>query len=73
MSAPFDDLVAYANAETERANAAETAREALRAERDEAWKVAAQRRNEARRYYVAWQVARMRARALRTLPTGDAR
>lgn len=30
----------------------------------EAWEIAAQRRNEARRFYVAWQSARMRAAAL---------
>lgn len=30
-------------------------------EEQEAWRVAARRRDEARRYYVAWQVARMRA------------
>ncbi len=34
----------------------------MRAELQRAWSVAAQRRNEARRYYVAWQNARMRAR-----------
>lgn len=42
----------------------------LRRELDEAWKVAARRRQEARRYYVAWSVARMRAQALRRLQGG---
>ncbi len=55
-----------------RAESAEAAHAALVADRDDAWRVAAQRRSEARRYYVAWQVARMRARSLRALLGGGA-
>lgn len=40
------------------------ARAEAEAEMREAWEVAARRRNEARRYYVAWMSARMRAQAL---------
>ena len=58
-------LVGRMTAAEARAESAEAAHRALQAERDEAWRVAAQRRDEARRYYVAWQVARMRARVWR--------
>lgn len=40
-------------------------RMAAEAASQEAWKVAAQRRDEARRFYLAWQVARIRAAAWR--------
>lgn len=40
-------------------------RSALEEHVREAWKIAALRRGEARRYYVAWQVARMRAASYR--------
>lgn len=43
---------------------AQAAANAAQEKINEAWAVAAQRRSEARRYYVAWQVARMRAQAL---------
>ena len=43
------------------------ASQTLEADRLEAWQTAARRRNEARRYYVAWMSARMRAQEFRRL------